>query len=324
MISISPNKIYSLFEIFHSRIDTLITESFQNLQSFRTNPDKSGGRGKPRISMVLKAKEIEYLDYLICHFQNIVIASPNEIITFKSHFDSIISGKQIFEKHKEFKNELINRLGYSKFRDEFYPEYFLKTDLKACAYCNSQLAVSVRTIKGEKIAKFQVDHFLPKSEYPGFSISFFNLIPVCGPCNGKKSSTSINFNFYSNNQKDLKKSPFQFELDRKSIAKYRINGNIDELIIKFIDLENRRFDEQFDIEGIYNTQKDIAEELILKSMIYNQKYLEGLRYSFKKLYRDKIPMVERLLVGNYTNEKDIHKRPMSKFTMDLARQLKLI
>ena len=59
-------------------------------------------------------------------------------------------------------------------------------------------------------------------------------------------------------------------------------------------------------------------------MIYNQKYLEGLRYSFKKLYRDKIPMVERLLVGNYTNEKDIHKRPMSKFTMDLARQLKLI
>ena len=35
-------------------------------------------------------------------------------------------------------------------------------------------------------------------------------------------------------------------------------------------------------------------------------------------------MAERLLVGNYTRSKDIHKRPMTKFTQDIAKQLKLI
>lgn len=80
----------------------------------------------------------------------------------------------------------------------------------------------------------------------------------------------------------------------------------------------------FAIESIYKTQLDIAEELVLKSMIYNKQCTESLRISLAKLYRDKAPMLERLLVGNYINETDIHKRPVSKFTQDIARQLKLI
>ena len=64
--------------------------------------------------------------------------------------------------------------------------------------------------------------------------------------------------------------------------------------------------------------------IVLKSIIYKETYLKSLRNSFKKLYPDKIPMAERLLVGNYNNVKDIHKRPMAKFTQDIAKQLKLI
>jgi hypothetical protein len=150
------------------------------------------------------------------------------------------------------------------------------------------------------------------------------LIPVCGPCNGKKSANAVDFNFYSINQDDLKISPFEFYLDKKSLVKYRINGNVEELEIKFLDSQNRKFNENFDIEGIYNTQKDLAEELVLKSMIYNRKYLKSLQDSFKKMYPNRMPMVERLLIGNYSKSKDIHKRPMSKFTQDIAKQLGLI
>ena len=165
---------------------------------------------------------------------------------------------------------------------------------------------------------------MPKSEYPCFSISFFNLLPVCGPCNGKKSANAVDFKVYSDDFKDLKSSPFQFQLKKKSIVSYRVNGVQDKLEIEFLDPLDKGFNKSFDIKGIYDTQKDLAEELVLKSLIYNENYLRSLQKSFKKLYPDKIPMVERLLVGNYTKTKDIHKRPMSKFTQDIAKQLKLI
>jgi hypothetical protein len=230
----------------------------------------------------------------------------------------------ISKSNEEFRNELLKRMGYSGVRDNYYPEYFEQLGIKSCVYCNSQFAITVRNVKGQKVAKFQVDHYFPKREYPSFSISFYNLYPVCGPCNNSKSFNNVNFNLYSDNYSDYKSSKFQFELDKKSLVKYRVNGTNAVLKINFIDVVNSRFNETFAIESIYNTQKDIAEELVIKSMIYNKTYTEVLKDSLTKLYKDKEPILARLLVGNYTDEKDIHKRPMAKFTMDIARQLKLI
>lgn len=59
-------------------------------------------------------------------------------------------------------------------------------------------------------------------------------------------------------------------------------------------------------------------------MIYNKAYTDSLKEGLKKLYKNKAPMLERLLIGNYVDEKDIHKRPMAKFVQDIAKQLKLI
>ena len=33
---------------------------------------------------------------------------------------------------------------------------------------------------------------------------------------------------------------------------------------------------------------------------------------------------ERVILGNYTREDEIHKRPMSKFMMDIGRELGII
>jgi len=35
-------------------------------------------------------------------------------------------------------------------------------------------------------------------------------------------------------------------------------------------------------------------------------------------------MFERFLIGNYTEPKEIHKRPMAKFQQDIAEQLGLL
>lgn len=324
MISINNSVVVEQISENKTEIDTIISQARKEVLNFRNNPDKPGGKGKPRVKIILKRVEEQYLDKLIEEFEEIVLANPKEIKLFKDDFDAIIHSDNMASNHKEFKNELLNRLGYSKLRNNFYAKYYEGIGVKACVYCNSQLAVTVRTIKGERSAKFQVDHFYPKAEYPCFSISFFNLLPTCSVCNNKKRTQLIDFEVYSDKPVNLKQSPFTFQLDKKSLVLYRVNGITEKLIIKFDDPGKKKFNKHFDIEGIYSTQKDLAEELVLKSLMYNENYLISLRESFKKLYPNKIPMAERLIVGNYTRQKDIHKRPMSKFTQDIAKQLKII
>lgn len=327
MISISTSKIESILKTNQTEVESIIHEKETALQAFITTPDRPGAKASdPRIPIVLTAAQTNYLNLLRVHFTEIVKAKPDRLKYFKTRFESIISGENMrtLGLNKHFKNELIKRLGYSELRSEHYPKHFTNTGIKACIYCNAQLAISAESKGKKRIAKFQVDHYYPKSEYPCFSISYYNLYPSCGPCNGRKSSKPIEFDLYSNDPDNLKTSKFTFELDRRSIVKYRINGITEELKIKFNDPKKIGFNDSFDIEGIYETQKDLAEELVLKSIIYDKSYLKQLQESFKVLYPEKVPIAGRLVSGNYTDEKDIHKRPMAKFTQDIAKQLKLI
>ena len=82
-------------------------------------------------------------------------------------------------------------------------------------------------------------------------------------------------------------------------------------------------DKNFSITGIYNTQKDIVAELIQKKEIYTESYKQHLAKQFKDLFKDE-SIINRLIIGNYDTVEDIHKRPMAKFTQDIARQLNLI
>ena len=83
------------------------------------------------------------------------------------------------------------------------------------------------------------------------------------------------------------------------------------------------FQDTFDIEGIYETQKDLVEELILKATVYDASYRESLVKSFPELFTD-ASLSNRFFLGTYTEPEDIHKRPMTKFTQDIAKQLGLM
>ena len=52
-----------------------------------------------------------------------------------------------------------------------------------------------------------------------------------------------------------------------------------------------------------------------------------LQPSIVEVYREahiQPELFKRTLIGNYTEDKDLHKRPMSKFVMDIAKDLGLI
>ncbi len=319
MISINSDIVEQLFIKFSGEIDLLIKQSLKEVKDLRDNPLYFSNGGYYSLTQ----PELEYIDYLISNFEDLVKCDTNQINTYLISFNNIITASQMKSNNKRFRDELLKRMGYKKLRDQFYPFYFDDMKIKACVYCNSQLTVTVRKVNKKKEAKYQIDHVLPKSEYPCFSISFYNLYPVCSSCNGVKNAQKVNFNLYSNNYLDYSQSNFFFSINKLSLIKYKLNGDPDILQIEFND-NSSGLDKIFSIKGIYNTQKDVVEELILKSMIYNTKYREGIKNDLKKLFNDKSPIINRLITGNYTSPSEIHKRPMAKFTKDIAKQLNLL
>ncbi len=255
--------------------------------------------------------QLEYLKYLITNFEAIVFSKPDEIENHKIEFNKIID-KKIIEK--KFKDIIIETIGYKNLRANFYPKYFNGLGVKACVFCNSQLAI----VSNGNSAHFEVDHYFPKDKFPCFAISFFNLYPVCGSCNKRKLNNEIKFELYKNNFK----TDFLFKIERSSLANYLVSNDLSDINILFEDSNNSNFDKVFRINGIYSTQKDMAEELILKSKIYNENYKKSLQKSFKIF--NKVNLGKRIIIGNYSEENEIHNRPMAKFTQDIAKQLGLL
>jgi 5-methylcytosine-specific restriction endonuclease McrA len=282
-------------------------------------------------TFLLKRTQRAYINKLQDDLDRIVYATPNRLTSLKKHYGQLSDGDLNHKiQNQSFGNRIIDALGYSALRSSVYPLFFQRVGIKACVYCNSQLTLSVNSGEGLK-AKFQVDHYIPKSKCPALCISFFNLYPVCASCNISKSSRKVSFKLYDNTLSSCTTSKFKFLLENASIAKFMLSRNPDDIKILFTEpirgnakpISIGVFQKTFDIQGIYDTQKDVAEELILKSAIYTEKYKDTLVKDFPRIFND-ASVINRLLVGNYTNENEMHRRPLSKFTQDLARQLKLI
>lgn len=229
-------------------------------------------------------------------------------------------------KTSPVKDDIINALNYTYLRGSFYPKYFRDLGVKTCIYCNSQLALSIEREK-KVLAKFELDHFWPKDAYPWLSICLFNLYPSCRPCNVVKSIKEVEFNFYSNKNEDLSKSSFKFALTKGSKATYLTSKNIDDIEIAFTEPAvkggKNTFNDVFQIKKIYETQVDIVEELILKNEMYDESYRELLEEKYSRIGVDQVS-IERIILGNYTDIKDIHKRPLSKFMQDIAEDVGLL
>lgn len=312
MIAISIDKVKAVFKIHQSDIDTIIKEKKQTVVELLNDVSKNHNRNQKK-----------YLQELINYFEEIVFATPSEILEYKKSLAEIPKDwRKKKDKKPSFKDELLKALGYSKLRKKFYPIYFQKLGIKTCVYCNSMLTIC--TEKEEVIsAKFQLDHYLDKATYPCFSISFFNLYPTCASCNNAKGNKVVDFLLYSDDLSATTKSSFNFNFKTGSVATYLCSQNIQDIAFSFQEPNKSSFQETFDIEGIYNTQKDIAEELILKAQMYSKTYQNSLIKSFPKIFTN-ASLNNRIFIGNYCEENEIHKRPMSKFTQDLAKDLGLL
>lgn len=281
----------------------------------------------------LKHDPLVYLNKVINEFEstNFISMSLIDLDRIRQDIGTIPNFKRKFNGRKgitSFKDEILQILDYKNKRTVLYPKHFSELGIKACVYCNSQLTVVVsekdkirKSNTTEYIAKFQLDHYYPKDKYPHLSISLFNLYPVCSSCNlAKSNNEDVDFKLYADK---IEESKFSFELDNKSKALFLLSRNSSDLKIKFKNKFIEDYIDVFKIDEIYKTQYDIAEEIILKSLIYNGSYRKSLVKEFLK-HRVNDSLFKRFILGNYTLDSEIHKRPNAKFMQDIGKEVGLI
>lgn len=317
MISIPYSVVEKAKALFPKRIENQRTNACTKLEKLK--------------NAKLESIESDYLNKVIDLFKytNIITAQPSQLEQWKATIGKCPK-RQIMnpntnkmEDKPVLKDLILKCLGYKELRSSFYPEYFSEIGLKTCVYCNSQLVVVVETKTGNSKAKFQADHYHNKSDYPFLSISLYNLYPACSSCNGAKSTKDVEFELYV---KKPSSSFFHFELDKPGLTSYLTDPKRKDLLkVNFTEppppADKKTFSECFDIEGIYNTQTDIAEEMVLRARMYNEAYRKSLEKNYKGLFPSGTDTIERILWGNYMKDSDIHKRPMAKFMQDIRKQL---
>ncbi|NNU78149.1 hypothetical protein [Clostridium estertheticum] len=201
-------------------------------------------------------------------------------------------------------------------------------EIKVCPYCNRQYITSYEGRENnEKKTTADLDHFYSQSEYPYLALSLYNFIPSCQICN---SRFKLNENFRS------VPHIYPYKEEFKDNAKFKIRGTSIEYLLGnssdfdiYIDIKDSELKEKiknsiitFHLNEVYKTHTDYVQEIIKKAIIYNDSRINEIMFDFPKLFSSK-DEVFRMIFGNYINNADLGKRPLSKLTKDICEELGL-
>lgn len=228
---------------------------------------------------------------------------------------------------KKYRDEIISILGYDSIRDCHTQWLVDRLGIKTCPYCGIQYLLGVSR-PGEKKVLCELDHFFPKDTYPYLCVSFYNLIPSCAFCNRLKSSSATSLSTHPHPYHHNFDQLFTFKTDPQEVIEVIIKGR------KTISVQtdfntssaptiDKHFD-RFRLNEVYAHHSDIAEELYWKKYVYTDSRKDEL----VKLLGTSLGLtkgeIERFIVGNYVEDKDMLRRPLAKLMRDIAREVKLI
>ena len=193
--------------------------------------------------------------------------------------------------------------------------------LKSCVYCNA--ASTLTGLDGDVF--YQMDHYLPKSEYPFLCTCFYNLQPSCSICNGHKLTQSSDFGLYVNAEQGKEVNPFLFVpqvIDVGGMGDHNC-VNIDFTgKYKMPTVESKEHDSVFHIKSLYYGHRDKVKDLYDKSYKLNDSYIQATHdsYGINPTKQDVLAFMENFP----TEEERIHDKPFTKLKQDTMKQLKEI
>lgn len=279
-------------------------------------------------------KYADYVHNLRTHFDEILLLKPKQFKTYRNLYFGMLNKDQLTDKNwrgraekLSFSDQVVNLMHYKTVRSEDMITCVKKLGIKACVYCNAQYTNTVEVDGKDVRGRYELDHFLPKDEYPFLCISFYNLQPCCGSCNKWKSDDDVEFNLYTEDYTKI--DPFTFEITPASIIKYMLRQDSEVLDIKLKSSDAAllaNHEKRFHTEKLYQTYNDEIEEIVWKYKSFNSAFNKQLIARFKKLFPQHASRndIIRFLFGFYLKPADVHKRPLTKVKQDVAKQLGMI
>ncbi|MEB3800184.1 hypothetical protein INQ45_03590 [Flavobacterium columnare] len=250
------------------------------------------------------------------------------------------------ELNDEYKKELCSILGgievilyendtIAKRISQFFMEN-LKTqkkedglNLKTCFYCNIDFINVFQADNGENKNHYTLDHIFPKGEYPFFSISLFNLVPCCSPCNSKFKHTkefkidAILTKIVPSSEQYALNDLIEFRL--KDAQDFLSKKDKNDLTVELTNLkrkgkENDSIDKYlsiFKLKGRYESHKEKAKDIIEKRENYSETQINEM----SKLLSISSNQIKKDIFGKECFE--TNNEPFEKYKQDIAKQIGL-
>lgn len=312
----------------------------------------------------LAKKRLEFLKFLEKEIDKILIGKPDFLrsVISKSESLNIKILKKKFGKNimvpTKFQARLLTIFDYDNdFKigqksktlggSSLWTAYNLVDELKinVCPYCN-RIYTNTYYSKDEGRTRPHLDHYYSKSIYPFLAISLYNLIPSCYSCNSnfkldKDFYKEPHFHPYENSMGknihftlepikakiDLagkKRNGYDLEFTKGKLEAFDLKVDTkkekDHNLLTAWDNSNKTFH----LEEMYQTHKDILHEMIQKSKVYKEEYLDWLDKKYVGSIFKSRAEIEQMITGNYNTERDFEKRPLAKLTYDISKELKIL
>ena len=344
-----------MIKIQNSNLEQIANEHYNllcNIFNFSISKRLDASLAKYKIKRKdIYKKYVKLLQYLQDNLEDIIIGKPQKLeyhkiklIELSKDFEFTKKDNKKTSEQKEILADLNKIFNYETFSSKgfkkdikrengkseklFYSGNVLveKLGIWVCPYCNRN---TIYNIKYGEQRTSELDHFYPKSKYPYFALSFYNLIPSCKVCNKIKLDNDDKkyINPYDD-RFDMSKS-VKFSLKIKSSNFYHLENGFN-IEYKFSDkiskderdrIENNL--EDFALKDLYQNHKDIILELIQKEVVYNDSYLDELFKSYEGTLFKNREDLQRLISGGFIDESEINKRPLSKLIKDISQELGL-
>lgn len=277
-----------------------------------------------------KSAITDYIDLLIADYPTVLTLEPIEWKQYIDKYNEVLKREPDMlkvkvayrkTKTKTFKGQLYERiiecLQYDKAR-VILGEIHQQMGLKTCVYCNT---IPTMSKNGEVF--YQMDHYLPQSLYPFLGTCFYNLQPSCGVCNDHKKTKNCDFGLYVNSEQHKDLSPFRFVPKVKNL-----DGPYPECEdIEFrgkeenVTKESKAHEEMFHINNMYVGYKDEVSALYADAYKMNPTMIavNAECWGIPATKKD----VLAYMSGHLSlEEKDIHKKTLTKLKQDTIKQLK--
>lgn len=277
-----------------------------------------------------KSAITDYIDLLIADYPKVLTLEPIEWKQYIDKYKEVLKREPDMlttevaytkTKKKVLKGKLYERiiicLQYAKAR-VILGGIHQQMGLKTCVYCN---AIPTMSNNGEVF--YQMDHYLPQSLYPFLGTCFYNLQPSCGVCNDHKKTKNCDFGLYVNSEQHKELSPFRFVPKIESLdgpyprcEEIQFRGKEAN-----VTKESKAHEEMFHINNMYAGYKDEVSALYTDAYKMNPSMVEvnAACWGIPATKKD----VLAYMSGHLSlEEKDVHKKSLTKLKQDTIKQLK--